>query len=313
MSPKPPLRDSRWPEERRQVTLIAGLVCGDSIVFAADSEESGGIRKSNVEKMRRVPEPGILGALGHNPLKNTSVVVAGAGNGTLCDYAMQRITDSVRATSGLGEALTVIQAILVDIWKVHVPLFPANDPTETDFRLLVGIRSPDGLGPHLYSVHGTTIVERDRYFSWGSGSVTDYTLDQMYRERMSVEDGIAAALYMLQIAKKYVSGVGGESHISILYSNGMVDDKPPWEISEEENIAKIFTEVSGSLLLSVLRTRTGTEVDFLSALKGFSSAIRRLRRKKKQSDKFMDSLLKQIEERRKSATPLVDQKSKPKP
>jgi hypothetical protein len=121
------------------VTLIAGLKCDDAIVFAVDSEESGGVRKSNVEKMRHVPEAGIAGVLGHDPKRNTSVVVAGAGNGTLCDFAMQRITDSVRATTNHFDALKVMESVLIDIWKVHVPLFPASDPTETDFRLLVGI------------------------------------------------------------------------------------------------------------------------------------------------------------------------------
>ena len=288
------------------MTLIAGLKCSDAIVFAVDSEESGGVRKSNVEKMRHVPEPGMAGVLGHDPKRNTSIVVAGAGNGTLCDFAMQRITDAVRITTHHSDALKTIEDALIEIWKVHVPLFPASDPSETDFRLLVGIRSPDSYGPHLYSVHGTTVVERDTYFSWGSGSVTDYILDQMHSDPMSVEDGIAAVLYMLQIAKKYVSGVGGESHISILKSDGLVDDKPPWEISEEENIATSFSQASGTLLLSLLRTRSGTEADFAKTLSTFGKTIHHLRKKKKESDKFMDDFMQHIEERREqrqNATP----------
>jgi hypothetical protein len=304
MNPRPSLPNFKRLEQRRKVTLIAGLKCRDAIVFPADSEESGGVRKSNVEKMHRVPESGMVGVLSHDPKRNTSIVVAGAGNGTLCDFAMQRITDMVRATTKHDGALKVIEAVLIDIWKVHVPLFPAHDSTETDFRLLIGIRAPDSYGPHLYSVHGTTIVERDKYFSWGSGSVTDYILDQMYSEPMSVEDGIAAALYMLQIAKKYVSGVGGESHISILKADGAVDDKPPWEISEEENIATSFSQTSGALLLSLLRTRSGTEVNFINHLKAFDKTLHHLRKKKKASDKFMDEFMQHLEEQKKSAKPV---------
>ena len=285
------------------MTLIAGLKCRDAIVFAADSEESGGLRKSNVEKMRRVPEAGVLGVLGHDPKRNTSIVVAGAGNGTLCDFAMQRITHAVRRTNSHSGALQVIEAELIEIWKVHVPLFPARDPTETDFGLLIGIRSPDSYSPRLYSVQGTTVVEREKYFSSGSGSVADYILDQMYSDPMSIEDGIAAALYMLQIAKKYVSGVGGESHISILRSDGLVDDKPPWEISQEENIATSFSQASGRLLLSLLRTRSGTETNFMNHIKMFRKTIRRLRKKKKESDKFWDEFMRHIEEERKKVPP----------
>jgi 20S proteasome alpha/beta subunit len=269
MTPKPLVSGTERREERRRVTLIAGLVCKDSIVFAADSEESGGVRKSSVEKMRRVPERGFAGVLAHDHKRDTSIIVSGAGNGTLCDYAMQRITERARAAQNHLQAIQIIQDILADIWKNHAPLLPVNEPLETDFRLLIGIRSPDGIGPLLYSTQGATIVRRDKYFSWGSGSVTDYLLDQMYYERMPTEHGIAAALYMLQIAKKYVSGVGGDSHILVLRSDGTVDDKPSWEISEEENIASNFTELSGILLLSLLRTRTATEVNFLNTLKAF--------------------------------------------
>jgi len=282
------------------VTLIAGLVCEDSIVFAADSEESGGITKSNVEKMRRVPEGGVLGVLGHNPKKNVSVIVSGAGNGPLCDYAMQKITGEARRTSDRNAAIQAIQEILIEIWKVHIPLYPV-DPAAADFRLLVGLKAPTDHRPTLYSIQGTTIVQRDKYFTFGSGSVTDYILEQMYSERMNTEDGIAAALYMLQIAKRYVAGVGGESHILVLRADGSVDEKPSWEISKEENIAQTFNEVSGRLLLALLRTRSATDDEFRQILKAFNRGIQLLRKKKKESDRFLDNLMRQIQERKKEA------------
>ncbi|HYR89872.1 MAG TPA: hypothetical protein VE422_37710 [Terriglobia bacterium] len=295
------------------MTLIAGLVCKDSIVFAVDSEESGGITKSTVEKMRRVPEGGLLGALGHDPKKRVSVVVSGAGNGPLCDFAMQRITSEARKTSDQKSAILAIQDILIDIWKVHVPLYP-TDPVAADFRLLVGLRAPGDYRPSLYSIQGTTIIERDKYFTFGSGSVTDYILEQMYSERMNTEDGIAAALYMLQIAKRYVAGVGGASHILVLRADGTVDEKPSWEISEEENIARSFNEISGTLLLSLLRTRSSPEANFKNHLKDFNKWTQKLRKKKKQSDTFLDNILKQIEENRMRAEevkPSDAQKSEP--
>jgi hypothetical protein len=283
---------TRQPEKRKRVTLIAGLVCRDAVIFATDSEESIGIRKSTVEKMKYVPEGGLSGALGHDPKKKTSVVVSGAGNGAMCDYAIQRITQEVRTTSTLLDALNAIHNILVDIFKNHIPLLPVDHPSDSEFRLLIGLKAPDCVTPSLYSTEGVTIIRRDKYFSWGSGSVTDYLLNQMYHEGMWVEDGITAALYMLQIAKKYVSGVGGDSHIAVLTSDGRVDDKPSWEISEEENIAGQFTEFTGILLLSLLRTRSGEENDFLSILRIFSAHMKRLRKKKKKSDSIMDNVFK---------------------
>jgi len=137
-------------EKRRKVTLVAGMVCRDSIVFAADSEESGGITKSSVEKMRQIPEGG-FGLLGHDPKRESSLVVSGAGNGTLADYAMQRIIEQARQATTQFQALKIIKDILIDIAKVDAPLLPVSDPLEAEFQLLIGIRSPDGIGPYLYS------------------------------------------------------------------------------------------------------------------------------------------------------------------
>jgi 20S proteasome alpha/beta subunit len=231
------------PEKRRNVTLVAGLVCRDSLVFCADSEESGGITKSSVQKMRRIPEEGAIGVLGHDPRTEASILVSAAGNGDLGEYAMQHIIERGRAGKTQAEVLRITRDILKEMAKEDVPMFPSDNSDDTDFRLLIGIRTPDGQGPYLYSARGITIVRREKFYSWGSGSVTDYILDQMYYDRMPQENGIAVLLSMLQIAKKYVSGVGGDSQILVLQADGKIEDKPSWEVSAEENIVSNFTAI----------------------------------------------------------------------
>ena len=73
------------------MTLIAGLVCKDAIIFASDSEESGGIRKSTVEKISHTKPDAVKELAG----PRCKIVIAGAGNGTLADYATQRILAEV--------------------------------------------------------------------------------------------------------------------------------------------------------------------------------------------------------------------------
>ena len=271
------------------MTLIAGLVCHGGIVFAADSEESGIIRRS-VEKVS-TNRRGLYRLQEElSKTKQTALVVAGAGNGTLADYATQRILGEVRFIQNPAEIEDKIAAILRSIYQVNVPLHPVTDPRDADFELLIGVKSPVWPSLLLYSTQGVTVVKRDTFYVCGSGALTEYILDQTYTPTMSVEDGTAAALNMLQLAKTYVGGVGGNSQVMVLNADGSVDEKPEFEISEEENLAKQFSSLSGMLLISALRTRTGTDEQFSEDLKIFEKQMKAFRIRKRKSDMWLDEV-----------------------
>lgn len=270
------------------MTLIAGLMCKDVIVFAADSEQSGFIRKSSVDKISATPHTAadILSGRARCPL-----IVAGAGHGTLADYATQRIISEVGCLATLSEVERKIAEILREIFSINVPLHPVARPQDAAFELLIGVKPEDVSTPILFSTEGVTVVRRPKYFVCGSGALVDYILDQIYTSDMPQEDGISAALFMLQVAKQYVDGVSGESHITVLKSDGSILNKPPWETSEEEVLSKRYSNRSGRLLLSCLRTRTGSDKEFESALKEFNEEVREFRKLKKESDKRIEQLL----------------------
>jgi len=280
-------------ERRKSVTLIAGLVCGNSLIFAADSEQSG-LMKSSVEKISH-SEP-LLGALGlmADPSQPTPVVVvAGAGNGVLADYASQRIIDETGYLATKVAIEEKIREILEDIFRNHVPLHPR--PQDAELELLIGVKPPDYFRPILYSTEGITLVKRRSYHVCGSGTVVDYILDQIYETSMTVEDGISAALFMLQVAKSYVDGVGGDSHITVLMEDGRIDSKPSWEITEEENLAKQYTRITGKLLLAAFRNnKPDSDGEFDQALAEFSTQVMEIRQKKKKSDLVMQEYLEQV-------------------
>ncbi len=271
------------------MTLIAGLVCENAIVFAADSEESGGIRKSNVEKIAHTDTEGFI-SLFKPREKHSTIMVAGAGCGPLCDFAAQQILARAENHEYLFQVEEEIRKILVEIHTVNIPLHPGHENGDADFELLIAVRSPKYESLALYSTHGAILVKRDRYFVCGSGALASYLLDQVYEQYMAEEDGVAASLYMLQVAKKYLSGVGGDTVIRVLRKSGEINEKPRWEITEEENLAKQYAGMTGSLFLSLLRTRTGTQEGFTSSLKTFNNGIRSLRKRKKKSDAWMDAM-----------------------
>lgn len=271
-------------EGRKRVTLIAGLMCGTSIVFAADSEESGVLRKS-VSKLSH-SEQSAERALSGSP----SIIVGGAGNGTIADYASQRIIAKTSSLHSLAEIEDTVAEILRDVFQNHVPLHP--NPDDANIELLIGVKSLDAAVPVLYSTEGATLVRRGTYHVCGTGSLIEYVLDRLYGRWMSVEDGISAALTMLQLAKSYVNGVGGDSNIAILQENGVIERKISWELGESEAIAKQYSFLTGKLLLATFRTSvSSSDADFIEELRSFSKELKALRLKKKDADQTIKSIM----------------------
>jgi 20S proteasome alpha/beta subunit len=281
---------SKRREGRKRVTLIAGLVCGNSIVFAADSEESGTLRKS-VEKLSHTEQSAARALSG----PSSTIIVGGAGNGTIADYATQSIIEQTSELTSLANIETKIHQILRDIFENHIPLHPR--PEDASIELLIGIKAPDFHRPVLYSTEGVTVVKRSKYHVCGTGSLIEYVLDRLYERNMSVEDGISAALIMLQLAKSYVSGVGGDSNIAILRDTGVIEHKIKWELAQRETIAKQYSEITGRLLLATFRTSSGSEDDFNQEVQIFSEQLNGLRQRKHEADLAIKSYLALMEQR----------------
>jgi hypothetical protein len=186
----------------------------------------------------------------------------------------------------------VIESVLKDVFSTHVRLQPTRDPRDADFELLIGIKSANDTKARLYSTSGVALIEQMKYHACGSGSLVDYILAQTYHDPMFREDAICSCLNLLTVAKEYVDGVGGDSHITVLLNNGTIIEKPAWEVSAEEGLTKTFTKNSTKLLLAALRTVSGTDEQFESALQSFNKEIHELRVKKKKSDEVINDLVK---------------------
>lgn len=264
------------------MTLIAGLVTSTGIVFASDSEESGGYRKASADKI-----------LSHQNPSGSSIVVSGSGHGHLIDYTAQRILKEATPFPELPKVLEQIELVLREVFQDHVRLQAVRDIRQADFELLIGVKASADTKAHLFSTSGIAIIEKTKYQVCGSGALVDYILSQMYRQPMSTEDAVCACLYLLNVAKEYVDGVGGDSHIKILnHHNGSIMEKPDWEVTAEEDLTKSFTKISSNIMFATLRTIGGTDSDFEQALSKFGNDVHELREKKKKSDEVIEKLIK---------------------
>ena len=278
----------KLPDDRRRtVTLIAGLVTNTGIVFASDSEESGGYRKASADKI-----------LSHHNPSGSSIVVSGSGHGHLIDYTAQRILKEATPFADLSKVLSQIEGVLKDVFQDHVRLQAVRDIRQADFELLIGVKASSDTKAHLFSTSGISIIEKTNYQVCGSGSLVDYVLSQMYHDPMTTEDAVCACLHLLTIAKEYVDGVGVDSHIKILNNrDGGIIEKPDWEVTAEEDLTKRFARISADVLFATLRTQSGSDADFEKSLHKFSQEAKDLRERKKKSDEIIENLMKEWRER----------------
>src|SRR5580765_3627293 len=104
------------------------MVCKDGIVMAADSEQSGFYRKSNVPKLESSsPSSPLAGGC--------SVIVAGAGNGELADYASHRIIREVSPLSTIAEVEEKIEEVLTDLFDRKLHAYKTDDLGEVRFLI----------------------------------------------------------------------------------------------------------------------------------------------------------------------------------
>jgi hypothetical protein len=265
------------------VTLIAGIDCHDGIVIGADSQESSFYRKSEVTKVMTHSSP--------PDTPGPSLIIAGAGNGSLADFAAHRILTEVSSLAFTTLIEQKIIEVLKDIFSTQVPLHPVRNIEEASFQLLIALHASDSFfGPNLYSTDGATLNKRPAYYALGSGALVDYILDKFgrspkfmgLRKVLSIEEGTGAIEYMLQIAKEYVEGVGGKSQIVVMRADGTIDEKVHWEISENENVLTQFEILNNHLMLNLFHS---SDTEFKVALKEFNKEVAKLRKQKKKTDK----------------------------
>ena len=87
----------------------------------------------------------------------------------------------------------------------------------------------DNSGGHVYSLDAAGGAIPDNYTSAGSGSPYVYgVLEDLYKDGLSIEEGIDIAIRAIGAAKRRDSASGGETNVAVITKDGFK------EISEEE-------------------------------------------------------------------------------
>ncbi len=229
-----------WPPPKRSlVTLIVGLRCTDGVVLAADTEESTPLTRGRTRKLLT------------NTFPNQSVVaIAGSGSGDLIDSAVEQIFEAVTADgpTTVADLKATIRKTLLRFYREEIQIYPTRDPLDLLIDLVCAVRSPDK-NFALYKASGPAISSVPGFALLGSGAVMRHVLEELYQPTITVQRGIALALHLLSLGKRHVTGVGGDTHIVTITSQGIPFQEPVGEIQVKEQYLDGFNHLFGELLL----------------------------------------------------------------
>jgi 20S proteasome alpha/beta subunit len=248
-----------WLPERKPVTLIAGLKCTDGIVLAADTEEStyltrGRARKLLARTFERADKKPTKAKKGkgdyQTPKPYVVVAIAGAGTAALIDAAVEQVFDAVSQsnTSTIAQLKTTISDALLNFYRHNVSAYPTRDPLDNLIDLICAVRAVDG-DLALYRASGPLISTVSGFAICGSGEIIRHVLEELYQPTVSVPRAVALVLHLLNLGKRYVTGVGGDSEILTLTADGIPIRESIHGIKIREQHLDQFNRVIGELLL----------------------------------------------------------------
>jgi hypothetical protein len=196
------------------MTIVAGLLCLDGIVLAADTQE-GGYLKNDVLKYQYARTATWLGA------------VMGAGSGEYADMCQQKILHRFAATEASPEpSLSDIEAYALELFHTHfAPLGVYPELERPDAKMIIAIQPRERYGS-LLTWHQTAFVRRDPYAFVGVGAEMAQHLFEQFRyaaphlRPMRIAAGLL--IYIVSQIKAMIRDCGGQTELSMMGRDGHI-------------------------------------------------------------------------------------------
>ncbi len=249
------------------MTIAAGFICRDGIIVCADTEITyGDALKSTGSKIEMLLAD------------ETIVTMTGAGHRSYIrmawDKFVRRFETYKKKTLAWADFIEIVESTIGEIYKKHVPLYPADQ--KPWFSLIFAVKTRDG-HLHLLISDETAVFESHTFEIAGVGATFGRFLADLLHWSpvdVSLRDGSIWAAYILWIAKKYTPGCGGDSSIFTITASG--NGFYLGQVAAlEERFAK-WDSLVRPLFASAVDTRLSKD-DFGARLQVFSEQIQQLR------------------------------------
>lgn len=143
------------------MTLIAGVLCPDGLVFAADSEVTRGDLKTHGDKLRAFTS------------KGGTLVVGGAGESEYIGHAISRLRVAFRKLTApnSGDVRGMLEQTLLTFHKEIVfPAWNLPEPEKPRVHLIVGFAGKNG-DRALWATRDAAVSDADHFVFVGSGEL----------------------------------------------------------------------------------------------------------------------------------------------
>lgn len=254
------------------MTLIAAFRYRDGAIICADSQETVGCYRVEVEKIK----PRDAG--------NYDLIIGGSGNiATLIDGQADTIERNVKSwPAGLSEeeARRRLETVLISYNVRHVVPFPvtgpADDPIYKVMRFIVCARDRSTSQIYLWKTEATTIecVEDFALVGWDE-AIYIHEVRKLYKRNVFAFRCVMLGVHLFALAKATSNWVGGPTQVIGVCDKGMWVE-PPQHIGKLEARMEAFDKMTAKLLLECADTiTTGSEFD--NRLARFHEEAKKLR------------------------------------
>jgi 20S proteasome alpha/beta subunit len=216
-------RAKRLSGRRKAVTFIAGFKCFNGVVLCADSEESDGFKKKNVNKIFQ------------KNLGEWGIAIAGAGRGGVIDSYWNKLHGDFEGhiydRSWIEET---VERSLKQMLKAH-------GKRDEYFRIGLGTFDVESKGTYLYLSDGHCLAPVNDFFCIGTGDDTlaNFFCKTIYDKLMSAEEAARLGVFVTALSKSHADGVGGPT-AAVLGLNS----ESTWKCYQPEDIAGIERTLS---------------------------------------------------------------------
>lgn len=269
MRPEPrPRPNTERPLVAKRMTIAAGIVCANGVVFGADTDESVGDMRRRVYKIPSMVAPPVM-------------ITGSCENGHLMDAAVERIFAKIESDKPKTAASfsAILQDVMLGLYRREFEAYP--DKQSLGMKLLVAAKLFDEKKALAWSID-CSVVRRMSSPSEivGYGGYVQYVADHLVRADMTIESAIVAMSQLIAVAKKRVQYVGGENYIHAIRDDGGVGMQNFSFSPHIEDLYEYFCLMGSGLLLATGdKTATAQEFDDLA-----TQFIRNLKWKKARID-----------------------------
>ena len=231
---KPPTPKSR-PKSTKYMTIVFGLLQSDSIVFAADTEETGEFMKFSTPKLYSYARD-----------NGESLVIGGAGAVPSVQTIQQRIGKSFLADPASFEEIT--ESLIRQFYEEHVLGQP-----DQDFSLIIGgsfKTAEEKYNHRLWISERGSLRDSEGIAAIGAGMELARTLAGSYVMPSPLPVAELAAVHVLRLVKEQAHYCGKESMVWTV-SGPDVLMMPDRYVRKAEELSKKTDELSALVFMSL--------------------------------------------------------------